>query len=496
MLNKMSAGKFLLVVCLGTCQGNVRISPSQVMVREGDNVTLSCTSQQDWFFCLWRHPQGEKECSVQESGQRRSVCRGGAGERMEVVGSRRHCQLEMMRVRREDQGSYMCMMTQSDNYNTHQLWLQLEVAVPDTIHLHLVNRDNITDNTVDMVEGETLELVCGGAGGYPSAQYSWLVEERIINTNTLNFTASSLQQSGTNLTCLGVQHNKWTGEILFTSSLTITVTVQPLPSLYLGLISQSSSSLITLSFVAAVLMTLTVSLLAIFLVRRRKSPPASLIEESRAPSPIWTTKCQNKRGEINSEIFSSSGGLVYQQKYLHPLSPSYMVTSTPLRTRTDNSFVINLTQYQQQDNSNHHNQSMGDIAEGNFVSFSSSDLYCVSDGELSDRPSKQVEEKEEEKEEEDLLASLCEKCRSSYCSNSSSTLTLTPETEGCPGSNLSETKTIDVEDIISICESLATLETETGEYNVAISDEIDIDTLDCKTNTNVSNSRDNPGCSS
>ena len=81
---------------------------------------------------------------------------------MEVVGSRRHCQLEMVRVRREDQGSYMCMMTQSDNYNTHQLWLQLEVAVPDTIQLHLVNRDNITDNTVDMVEGETLEVVCGG----------------------------------------------------------------------------------------------------------------------------------------------------------------------------------------------------------------------------------------------------------------------------------------------------------------------------------------------
>ena len=246
-------------------------------------------------------------------------------------------------------------------------------------------------------------------------------------------------------------------------------------------------------------MTLTVSLLAIFLVRRRKSPPASLIEESRAPSPIWTTKCQNKRGEINSQILSDSAGLVYQQKYLHPLSPSYMVTSTPLRTRTDNSFVINLTQYQQQDNgleqsfSNDHNQSIGDIAEGNFVSFSSSDLYCVSDGDLSDKPSKQGEEV---KEEEDLLASLCEKCRSSYCSNSSSTLTLTPETEGCPGSNLSETKTIDVEDIISICESLATLETETGEYNVAISDEIDIDTLDCKTNTNVSNSRDNPECSS
>ena len=497
----MSAGKFLLLclVTWGVEASPVRISPSQLMVREGDNVTLSCSSKQDWFFCLWRHPQGEKECSVQEAGHRRSVCKGGGEERMEVRSTRRHCDLDMVGVRREDQGGYMCMMTQSDNYNTHQLWLQLEVAVPDTISLHLVNMDNITDNTVEMVEGETLEVVCGGGGGYPAAQYSWLVEEQIINTNTLNFTARSLQQSGTNITCLGVQHNRFTGEVLFTSSLTITVIVLPAPALYLGLISQSSSSLITLSFVAAVLITLTVSLLAIFLIRRRKSPPPSLSEESGVPSPIWTTKCPNKRAEINTEILSGSAGLMYQQKYLHPLSPSYMVTSTPVRTdHSQLSHVVNMSHYQQETSglesfSQDHNQSIGDIVQGNFVSFSTSDLYCVSDGEVSDKTDKQGE-KGEAIEEDDLLGSLCEKCRSSFCS--SSTLTLTPESESCPGSNLSETRTINVEDIISICESLATLETEDGGYDVAISDEIDIDTLEGKTNTNVSDSQDNAECSS
>ena len=98
-----TAGILCMVVCLS--EGSVRISPEFLMVREGQNVSLSCSSQQDWFFCLWRHPGGEKECSVQEGGERRRVC--GGEERMEVRGTRRHCDLDVRRVRREDGGRYM-----------------------------------------------------------------------------------------------------------------------------------------------------------------------------------------------------------------------------------------------------------------------------------------------------------------------------------------------------------------------------------------------------
>ena len=163
-----------------------------------------------------------------------------------------------------------------------------------------------------------------------------------------------------------------------------------------------------------------------------------------------------------------------------------MVTSTPVRS--DHSNVLNMGLGQSFNKE--HNQSIGDIAEGNFVSFSSSDLYCISDGEQSDKASKP--EEGQAGEQDDLMGSLCENCRSSLCSNvSSSTLTLTPETKSCSDPNLNQTeKTINVDDIISICESVATLETEDGYYDVAISDEIDIDTLEDKTNTNVSKSQD------
>ena len=85
----------------------------------------------------------------------------------------------------------------------------------------------------------------------------------------------------------------------------------------------------------------------------------------------------------------SSDTAAYQQKYLHPLSPSYMMTSTPVRT--EHNFIINISRGLEQSFTSEQNQSIGEIAEGNFVSFSSSDLYCVTEDELSGKPGNEGE---------------------------------------------------------------------------------------------------------
>ena len=67
----------LVMVVVGWVQGEQMtiVSVSEdVMVREGEGVNLTCATDQDWFFCLWRHPRGVKECSIQEGGGYRSVC--------------------------------------------------------------------------------------------------------------------------------------------------------------------------------------------------------------------------------------------------------------------------------------------------------------------------------------------------------------------------------------------------------------------------------------
>ena len=51
----------------------VATSGEQVLVKEGGEVNISCTSDQEWFFCLWRHPSGIKECTIQENGTYQSA---------------------------------------------------------------------------------------------------------------------------------------------------------------------------------------------------------------------------------------------------------------------------------------------------------------------------------------------------------------------------------------------------------------------------------------
>ena len=148
----MVVASLLLLVTLSPVM-SLNISPTfagiepvrAMMVRAGDNVTMACDEQQEeeWFFCLWRHPSGGKECSVQEAGTRRRVCdhqhlvkyidsvhvyttkpvlqgaAGGQGAVMEVSSaSSRECDLSLRGLGPGDAGYYMCMLTRAETYHT------------------------------------------------------------------------------------------------------------------------------------------------------------------------------------------------------------------------------------------------------------------------------------------------------------------------------------------------------------------------------------------
>ena len=69
----------VVLVWASRAAGEMRVVNSSgpvVTVREGEAANLSCTTDQAWFFCLWRHPAGGKECAVQEAGGYSSVCTG------------------------------------------------------------------------------------------------------------------------------------------------------------------------------------------------------------------------------------------------------------------------------------------------------------------------------------------------------------------------------------------------------------------------------------
>ena len=122
-----------------------------------------------------------------------------------------------------------------------------------------------------------------------------------------------------------------------------------------------------------------------------------------------------------------------------------MVTSTPVRLPGPASTSFVFGGGAETETSGEHSRSIGDIVEGNFVSFSASELYCTGGEETSVTSEAALaallgpdnttqlqpiiesgEDREDHTEEgqEDGAGSLCEQCRSSICSTSS-TLTLT-----------------------------------------------------------------------
>ena len=118
-----------------------------------------------------------------------------------------------------------------------------------------------------------------------------------------------------------------------------------------------------------------------------------------------------------------------------------------------------------------HNHSIGDIVDGNFVSFSNSDLYCINNPDNDDKPEEKNDEilvnisdiQEMDNKDKEILDSLCENCRSSFCSNVSSTLTLTPSEEnGCRSEESVQNVSSLSFDNVSNCGSIITVETMDG----------------------------------
>ena len=274
-----------------------------------------------------------------------------------------------------------------------------------------------------------------------------------------------------------------------------------------------------MTFVTVIFIILTVSLVLVFVIRKRKSPISASTSSSDCSasnsqiSRLWTSNCQRNKSFPNvtnpkhQEISLNAENARPLPKYIHPLSPTFIVTSTPVRNERT-SFVMSpnflnvqcrdpqgFSTVQCQDtppiptvqclDTSEHNHSIGDIVDGNFVSFSNSDLYCInnSNSNLQEEEEKNddvfidiSEIKSIDEKDRDILSSLCDNCRTSYCSNVSSTNTLTPsetdeneiESSSILNASSLSLKTLDADneddasiedDDASICESVATVET-------------------------------------
>ena len=286
----------------------VDTSEEYTLVEEGGVANLSCTTDQEWFFCLWRHPSGVKECIVSENGTYTSSCAGM--EHLEIQGSGKTCSLLVYNVSSHDHGGYMCLFNQAEIFHTARTEIQVGVMTRGRTGLVRTLGDRL-----EMVEGEMVQLECEGRGAYPAVEFEWEYpgihtvrdnmtteygSHTIHSWSSINYTAS-LSDNGCTIQCVAIQ--EYNGVILYRQYHNITLYItQPL-----SLRSDQVESIGTWAG-ACLAIILAIIILAIMVIKMIKNNKHTAVGDQKKDDrlAIWTTKTLKRDSSVLASNLSIS----------------------------------------------------------------------------------------------------------------------------------------------------------------------------------------------
>ena len=247
-----------------------------VVVREGDSALLSCNSPTPWFFCAWSWGS-ERACLLQEGGGGpvRQVCGGSIGE---VEGSGQTCGLSLDRVKVEQGGNYLCMLSQGEELETVRRVVRLEVATPAILSVSAKGRQ-VEGGVVEALEGEVVQLSCDAKRANPAPSLSWSApwQDEDRQGGSLQFTAHTAL-TGLTISCKGEQ------EELYSTSLPLLLVVHPAPQALHSLLSPSSAP--TVAMIAIVLSSLLLLVIILLLVKLQRSKMGTPPKSPPSPWPV------------------------------------------------------------------------------------------------------------------------------------------------------------------------------------------------------------------
>ena len=140
--------------------------PPGKIIPEGSNLTISCSSSEPWFFCLFNSPEGDKQCGIQES-EVSSVC--SSDTLLSLSGESSTCSLDIARVTRDMHGGWMCLLNEIEQFDSVKTIVRVEVGVPAKVGWITHTQEGL----LHLVEGEEKEIVCGATDGYPQMDFKW-----------------------------------------------------------------------------------------------------------------------------------------------------------------------------------------------------------------------------------------------------------------------------------------------------------------------------------
>ena len=338
----------------------IETAPSDLLIKEGESSTLSCTSDHPWFFCVWVHPSGSKKCSLAEEGEYKSVCEGM--ENIRIRGDGNTCQLDIMNITQEDQGEYMCLLSQAEVFHTDRVFVNVEVATPANLSIRKVG-DQEDSTMLDMVEGETVELVCEVTGAYPPPDLVWTIPgvEDIVVTNTTQsyYTYTPhYTHTGNTIQCSALQ--TYTHYTLYTHTLQI-----PLQVTRVGhMMARKESGTVSMGIMLAmIIIILCLTTILVFLFRRKKVLEIPTLAQEEPNSPVHNNLVNNIATIYTMEREGLYTSTPQTHRHSSEKHTNYNISSD-CNISTD--YTISITE----SSSSHSNtQSLGDLVDGNFISF-------------------------------------------------------------------------------------------------------------------------------
>ena len=121
------------------------------IIKQGDTVRLSCRTNIKWFFCVWKGPEGDRQCAIQEHTPK-LMCEGD--NRITLQGGQHNCDIVLRDVRSEDYGTWMCVVTDGAHFTSDNTKIALEVGSPAKVQF---NR-RYKEDTLVVTEGETVSV--------------------------------------------------------------------------------------------------------------------------------------------------------------------------------------------------------------------------------------------------------------------------------------------------------------------------------------------------
>ena len=155
----------------------IETSEKNLLVKKGGNLSMSCTADQEWYFCLWQHPTGEKSCIVKQNKSFVSACSGA--KHMEIGVEDKSCRLSVNNMRIEDNGIYMCVLNQAAMFHTERSYFNIKMASPAEVKVlkkHSIGNemmDSVIQDILLLSEGELVELECESKRAFPEPTFTW-----------------------------------------------------------------------------------------------------------------------------------------------------------------------------------------------------------------------------------------------------------------------------------------------------------------------------------